>query len=350
MNRSSTLLLRCRESQHNSRYLGSRRPRPACEVSEEAAVQRWLKNNHPLVRRLEVRWFSFFRSLLHIGYGATKPMMLAHKQYSDDPCSAAVEAVLEKWWDLMKITMAATDPDLPSHRHYHSLLHVDRMCCLVDQFEPDLDRADIVELAVWFNDCVYDPTAAPETNEEGSAVQLEQFAADVLTALEQDGHGLHSDHVLGSEGIAVATRWIRDPLSSTRCLDLDYFKDFQMSPYGLDATDYEQYARWIRIEYQHIPIRIYRERRLGTLEQLLELEAPHTSSPAASPAASPVYESDNKDKGKLRATAPAPVVEQQLFIVPKLKDMWESKARENIAWEFDEVLKGSFPLDPMSCE
>lgn len=40
---------------------------------------------------------------------------------------------------------------------------------------------------------------------------------------------------------------------------------------------------------------------------------------------------------KLRATAPAPVVEQQLFIVPKLKDMWESKARENIAWEFDEV-------------
>ena len=67
MNRSSTLLLRCRESQHNSRYLGSRRPRPACEVSEEAAVQRWLKNNHPLVRRLEVRWFSFFRSLLHIG-------------------------------------------------------------------------------------------------------------------------------------------------------------------------------------------------------------------------------------------------------------------------------------------
>jgi predicted metal-dependent HD superfamily phosphohydrolase len=51
-----------------------------------------------------------------------------------------------------------------AHRHYHTLVHVDRMLGLLDETGLGNDR---IELAIWFHDCVYDPLASD--NEAASA-------------------------------------------------------------------------------------------------------------------------------------------------------------------------------------
>eukprot|EP00658_Telonema_sp_P-2_P008826 TRINITY_DN1333_c0_g1_i5.p1 TRINITY_DN1333_c0_g1~~TRINITY_DN1333_c0_g1_i5.p1 ORF type:complete len:362 (-),score=83.88 TRINITY_DN1333_c0_g1_i5:414-1499(-) len=342
MDRCPSLLLKCRETQNNARFFGSRRPATSASCSEEAAVERWLMNNQQLVRKLGSRWFGFFRSVLHIGYGTNKPMLLGHDDYSDDLCSPAVEAVLIRWWERVRQEMAASDPDIPSRRHYHSLVHVDKMLSLLTEFKQDLMRPDALELAVWFRDLQYDPTAPAGENEQQSVDMVHQFGVEVEEALAQDDCCLHVDHILGSEGRKLVSSFIISDLSTGQPLgnrsDAAHFQDFQLSVLASDPKEYEQYSRWIRTEYQHIPMSIYRERRLETIELFLSMEPPSSTSPPASPI-KPAEEVDQRT-GQ----------DEQLFKVPKLKALWENRARENLAWEYDEIERGAFPKDPMSCE
>lgn len=55
------------------------------------------------------------------------------------------------------------------HRHYHTLAHVVEMLdCLEESSELARDR-DMLSLAIWFHDVVYDSTAPHGGNEAASA-------------------------------------------------------------------------------------------------------------------------------------------------------------------------------------
>jgi predicted metal-dependent HD superfamily phosphohydrolase len=79
------------------------------------------------------------------------------------------------------------------HRHYHTLAHVVEMLdCLEESSDLIADR-DVMELAVWFHDAVYDSTAAHGGNEGASADLLSNTCSGAAVA---SAHAiiLHSVH------------------------------------------------------------------------------------------------------------------------------------------------------------
>jgi len=68
------------------------------------------------------------------------------------------------------------------HRHYHTLAHVVEMLeCLEESSDLIADR-DVMELAVWFHDAVYDSTAAHGGNEGASADLLSDTCSGAAVA------------------------------------------------------------------------------------------------------------------------------------------------------------------------
>ena len=63
------------------------------------------------------------------------------------------------------------------HRRYHDRRHLTEVLTAVDVLGRHAARPDVVRLAAWFHDAVYDPQAPPGANEESSA----QLAVDVLS-------------------------------------------------------------------------------------------------------------------------------------------------------------------------
>lgn len=68
-------------------------------------------------------------------------------------------------------------------RHYHTLRHLDEMLLLLDARAANVDNKIVIELAVWFHDCVYDPVKGAPYNENESIVVWEKFVQDASPAL-----------------------------------------------------------------------------------------------------------------------------------------------------------------------
>ncbi|MER6596189.1 metal-dependent phosphohydrolase, partial [Micromonospora purpureochromogenes] len=64
-------------------------------------------------------------------------------------------------------------------RRYHTVRHLTAVLDVVDGYAELADRPDLVRLAAWCHDAVYDPHAAGEANERDSAA----LAGTLLSAL-----------------------------------------------------------------------------------------------------------------------------------------------------------------------
>lgn len=79
------------------------------------------------------------------------------------------------------------------HRHYHTLVHVVEMLeCLAESGDLAANR-DVLELAVWFHDAVYDSAAAHGGNEAASADLLSDTCT-LAAAKPAQAIILHSAH------------------------------------------------------------------------------------------------------------------------------------------------------------
>ena len=137
----------------------------------------------------------------------------------------------------------------------------------------------MIELAIWFHDIVYDTTLPRGVNEERSAAMLGQFSTDCKDALFKSGLSLHGDHVLGLHAVPQLQQWIlqtqkhfdraydQEASNFTVGLkkDFDFFMDCDVMVLGLEADAYETYARDVRVEYEHIPMQLYRKHRAEVL-------------------------------------------------------------------------------------
>ena len=136
-------------------------------------------------------------------------------------------------------------------------------------------------MAAWFHDAVYQPDR--DDNEERSA-----YAA--YDAMEQAG--------ASPELIAEVVRLIR--LTATQEADPDdvagaVLCDADLSILGAAPEKYQEYARFIRQEYAHLPIDQFNAGRARVLRSFLERE--------------------------------------HIYHTPLARKLWEDQARENLAAE-----------------
>jgi predicted metal-dependent HD superfamily phosphohydrolase len=140
-------------------------------------------------------------------------------------------------------------------RHYHDLTHLDEVLRNVDELADVARAPDVVRLAAWFHDAVYDPRA--DDNEERSA----DLAESMLAAMRVD------DRV-----VADVARLVRltaghdaaddDPDGAVLC-------DADLAILAADETRYAEYTAGVRAEYAHLTDDAYARGRSAVLRQLL---------------------------------------------------------------------------------
>ncbi|MGN9766767.1 HD domain-containing protein [Micromonospora sp. SD12] len=169
------------------------------------------------------------------------------------------------------------------HRHHHDTRHLTAVLDVVDAYAPAAGRPDLVRLAAWCHDAVYDPRAGGDANERDSAALAGTLLA--RAGLPADAVAEVRRLVLLTAGHAV------DPGDA----DGSLLCDADLAILAAPPEAYDHYAAAIRREYAHVPEPAFRAGRARVLAGLLALPA--------------------------------------LFRLPPLARRWESPARANLTRE-----------------
>ncbi|MFC8297674.1 metal-dependent phosphohydrolase [Micromonospora orduensis] len=154
-------------------------------------------------------------------------------------------------------------------RHYHTVSHLATVLDVVDRHADLAGRVDLVRLAAWCHDAVYDPRAAGDANERDSAA----LATAVLTGLGVPASAVAEVHrlVLLTAGHAVTPQ---DRDGALLC-------DADLAVLATPPEAYDSYAAAVRREYAHVPEPDFRAGRAAVLNGLLALPALFSLPPLA---------------------------------------------------------------------
>jgi predicted metal-dependent HD superfamily phosphohydrolase len=148
------------------------------------------------------------------------------------------------------------------HRCYHNWSHIST--CL-DELQSARFLAlhpIAVELALWFHDVIYTP-GAPD-NEELSA----RAARDAA-----EGLNLPSETTREVEALILATRYLTDDHTPNELCPQDsaLIRDIDLSILGKTPEQFDSYEEAIGTEYNFVPARERRQKRIHILEGFLGL-------------------------------------------------------------------------------
>ncbi|MFE9693064.1 metal-dependent phosphohydrolase [Micromonospora sp. NPDC005806] len=147
------------------------------------------------------------------------------------------------------------------HRHYHAVPHLRAVLDVVDAYAGSARRPELVRLAAWCHDAVYDPRAGADANERASA--------DLAGALLADA-GLPAEVVTEVRRLVLLTAGhmvpVDDPDGALLC-------DADLAILAAPPGDYDGYAAAVRHEYAHVPDPDFRAGRARVLAALLALPA-----------------------------------------------------------------------------
>jgi predicted metal-dependent HD superfamily phosphohydrolase len=166
-------------------------------------------------------------------------------------------------------------------RHYHTLDHLRFMLSVIDDHADAAADPDLVRLAAWGHDAIYDPRSP------GNELASANLSARLLHRCELPG-----------PSIAEVTRLVR--LTAGHAVapgdrNGALLADADLAVLARDWPSYMEYAEAVRAEYAHVPDEAFRIGRSAVLQQLLDLPA--------------------------------------LFQIPALAEKWEEKARANLTRE-----------------
>ncbi|MGJ5178890.1 HD domain-containing protein [Bradyrhizobium oligotrophicum] len=137
-------------------------------------------------------------------------------------------------------------------RHYHDLRHIQDCLSRLDGVAGLSARdREILTLAIWWHDVVYDPTRSD--NEEQSAVLAERHVAPELSC---------------EVGRLIRLTRTHDVAPDDRRGAL--LVSIDLAILGADDASYDAYADAIRREYAHVPDEAYRAGRAAVLERFAE--------------------------------------------------------------------------------
>ena len=150
-------------------------------------------------------------------------------------------------------------------RGYHTVQHLEESLTALDvaKSNSDVPNADVIELALWFHDAVYDPKASD--NEERSA----ERAREVLS-------------------LAAAEQWVINDVcrlilatkahQANQLLDAEWLLDIDLSILGQPKERFDEYESQIRQEYAWVPDEVYRGKRAEVMAQFLDRDRIYMTS------------------------------------------------------------------------
>ncbi|MFD0889138.1 metal-dependent phosphohydrolase [Streptosporangium algeriense] len=172
------------------------------------------------------------------------------------------EKLMERWRLLAGTEADRLGADLLSrygepHRKYHTIAHLEAVLDHVDALAGNAANPDLVRLAAWFHDAVYDPRRSD--NEERSARIAER-------ALPELG--------LPPEAVGTVARLVR--LTVTHApepgdADGAVLCDADLAILASSPERYAAYAAAVREEYSFVPDELFRQGRAAVLRSLLDL-------------------------------------------------------------------------------
>lgn len=150
-----------------------------------------------------------------------------------------------------KLLAAYAEPQ----RAYHSLQHLEECLEIFDEAKASglIQRPDLIEIALWFHDVVYDPKGSE--NEALSA----QMAADAL------GETLTAREVAR---LIMLTKSHRPEAGS----DDAWIIDIDLAIFAQPLERVLEYERQIRQEYDWVPEELYRQKRAEILKGFRDRE------------------------------------------------------------------------------
>ncbi|PZS34990.1 MAG: metal-dependent phosphohydrolase [Pseudonocardiales bacterium] len=153
-----------------------------------------------------------------------------------------------------------------SHRRYHNLAHVAAVLSTVAELVGCADEPDVVRLAAWYHDAVYDPRSTD--NEEHSAV---------LAAAELAEAGVPPAAVCRVAELIRCTAGHDAPPGDR---DAEVLCDADLRVLAAAAPDYDRYTAAVRAEYAHVADGDWRAGRAAVLHGLLSLPRLFRTAPA----------------------------------------------------------------------
>lgn len=144
------------------------------------------------------------------------------------------------------------------HRGYHDLTHLTEVLERIDLLAEEAGSADVVRLAAWFHDAVYDPRAGD--NEERSA----SLALETLARLGVPAAGAQEVARL----VRVTTTHDVRPGDT----DAAVLCDADLAVLASSGGRYRTYLQGIRSEYGHLTDATFAQGRAAVLQRLLDRE------------------------------------------------------------------------------
>lgn len=161
-----------------------------------------------------------------------------------------------------------------NHRGPHSLSHLKAIFHLFDEVYDKLHYPEIVQLAIWYHDIIYDiPSDLYPLNEIKSAQYMFDTLIDHIEGIEKsevDGLPvlmLVGEFILATKGHKITSPFIlgNEKLRS----DCEIFLDMDLGIFGADKQKVEQYDDGIRSEFQIYNDDQYYPARVQVLESFL---------------------------------------------------------------------------------
>lgn len=122
-------------------------------------------------------------------------------------------------------------------RHYHNAEHIRECLAHFQQLKTECMEPDLVELAIWFHDAVYDATRVD--NERRSA----ELAAEMLRSV-----GAAEREIVRVQEHIMATRHQAVPVDP----DSKLVVDIDLAILAAPQARFDAYERAIRLEYAHV--------------------------------------------------------------------------------------------------
>ena len=139
-------------------------------------------------------------------------------------------------------------------RVYHTLDHIEHCLGLFDSISRKLNKADAVEIAIWFHDVIYQP-GAPDN---------EQLSADFFASLSA---GILSDSFQRLVyDLIMATIHNGGDVSDA---DTQYLVDIDLSSFGLPWGEFIRDSENVRKELKHIPDSVFYPKQVAFQKALL---------------------------------------------------------------------------------
>ena len=175
-----------------------------------------------------------------------------------------------------------------SRRHYHNLHHIQALLQFCETYAGQLQDRDVVMFSIFYHDIIYN--VLRKDNEPRSA----RLAVKRLLTL-----GVPAEKIEQVKIFIEATQTHTVSSDVTYTTDLKLFLDFDMSILGAGWDNYETYTRQVRREYRIYPDKLYYPGRRQFLQHCLQAAF--------------------------------------IFQTPLFRDLYEAKAKENMARELAET-------------